>query len=128
MDKVTLSKPISANGTEINVLQLNFDVLSVADLRQVKKLEAQISDKQTVDAKDMAMPKNLSFEFQLASGFLAAVKGTDGLQIDDFTMLSMSDALAIAQAANFFGWVWTENTGGHTPLHGTVLLTGICLA
>ena len=74
MDKVTLSKPISANGTEINVLQLNFDVLSVADLRQVKKLEAQISDKQTVDAKDMAMPKNLSFEFQLASGFLAAIK------------------------------------------------------
>ena len=103
MDKVTLSKPISANDTEINVLQLNFDVLSVADLRQVKKLEAQISDNQMVDAKDMAMPKNLSFEFQLASGFLAAVQGTDGLQIDDFTMLSMSDALAIAQAANFWG-------------------------
>lgn len=107
MEKITLAKPLQSSDTKIIELQLNFDALSVSDLRQVKKLEAQISDNQMVDVKDMAMPKNLSFEFQLASGFLAAVKGTDGLQIDDFTMLSMSDALAIAQAANFF-WLGVD--------------------
>ena len=78
MDKVTLSKPISANGTEINVLQLNFDVLSVADLRQVKKLEAQISDNQMVDAKDMAMPKNLSFEFRHVRSTLSSLERAMG--------------------------------------------------
>ncbi len=103
METITLFKKIKLqNGTELNELRLNFDELSVGDFRQIKKLESQISDIATVDAKDMALPKSLSFEFQLASGFLAAIKGTNGLQISDFFNLSMTDSLNIAQCANFF--------------------------
>jgi len=103
MKKITLAKPFKLqDNKEITEFQLIFEELSVADFRQVKKLEAQISDNMAVDAENMAKPKNLSFEFQLASGFLAAVKGTDGLQISDFTRLPMTDAMAIAQEASFF--------------------------
>ena len=76
MEKLTLTKPFKlTDNREITELSLQFDELSVADFRQIKKLEAQISDNKIVDAESMAKPKNLSFEFQLASGFLAAVKG-----------------------------------------------------
>ena len=103
MEKLTLTKPFKlTDNREITELSLQFDELSVADFRQIKKLEAQISDNKIVDAESMAKPKNLSFEFQLASGFLAAVKGTEGLLIDDFTQLPMTDAMNIARAASFF--------------------------
>lgn len=103
MEKFTLTKPFKlTDNREIIELSLQFDELSVADFRQVKKLEAQILDNMSVDAESMAKPKNLSFEFQLASGFLAAVKGTDGLQIGDFTRLPMSDAINLARTASFF--------------------------
>lgn len=105
MEKITLSKPITVEigkeTKELRVLQLNFEDLSVADLRQIQKMENMISS-QSTSASDMATPKKLSFDFQLASGFLAAVKGTEGLTIDDFTRLSMTDALALAQISSFF--------------------------
>jgi hypothetical protein len=103
MEKITLSKTFKLkDNREITELSLLLDELSVSDFRQIRKLEAQISDNQIVDAESMAKPKNLSFEFQLASGFLAAVKGTEGLLIDDFTRLPMTDAMNIARAASFF--------------------------
>ena len=103
MEKLTLTKPFKiTDNREVTELSLQLDELSVADFRQIKKLEAQISDNQIVDAESMAKPKNLSFEFQLASGFLAAVKGTEGLLMDDFTRLPMTDAGNIARAASFF--------------------------
>lgn len=103
MEKITLTKPFKLeNGKEITELSLNFDELCTADFRQISKLESQISDNLSVDAKDMAKPRNLTFEFQLASGFVAALKSTDGLQISDFTRLPMKDAMQIADTASFF--------------------------
>ena len=105
MEKLTLSKPFKLqNDKEITAFQFKFEELSVADFRQIKRMEALISDATIIDAGDMAKPKNLTFEFQLASGFLAAVKGTDGLQINDFTRLPMNDALQVAKLAGFF-WI-----------------------
>ncbi len=108
MEKITLSKPFRLkDNREITEFALHLDELSVSDFRQIRKLEAQISDNQIVDAESMAKPKNLSFEFQLASGFLAAVKGTEGLSIDDFTRLPMTDAMNIARTASFF-WLGVD--------------------
>ena len=75
MEKLTLAKPFKLNDNrEVTELSLQLDELSVSDFRQIRKLEAQISDNMAVDAESMAKPKNLSFDFQLASGFLDAVK------------------------------------------------------
>ena len=103
METLTLSKPFKLqNDKEITEFQLNFDDLSTADFRQITQLEAQISDPKRISGESMAKPKSLSFEFQLASGFLAAIKGTQGLLIDDFIRIPMADALEIAQTARFF--------------------------
>lgn len=108
MEKITLTKPfILQDGKEIIELSLNFDELSTADFRQISKLEAQISDNMSVHAENMSKPRKLSFEFQLASGFVAAVKGTDGIQIADFTKIPMRDAMNIAQTASFF-WLGVD--------------------
>ncbi len=108
MEKITLAKAFKLeNGKEITELSLNFDELSTSDFRQIKKLELQISDDKSVDAQSMAKPRNLSFEFQLASGFVAAVKATDGLRIEDFTRLPMRDAMNIAETAGFF-WLGVD--------------------
>ena len=108
MEKITLTKPfILQDGKEIIELSLNFDELSTADFRQISKLEAQISDNMSIHAENMSKPRKLSFEFQLASGFVAAVKGTDGLQIADFTKIPMRDAMNIAQTASFF-WLGVD--------------------
>ena len=108
METITLSKPFALqDGKEITELSLRFEEMSVADCRQIKKLEALITDNRNVDAQDMAKPKNLSFEFQLASGFLAAVKGTAGLQIGDFTRLPLRDAMTVAETASFF-WMGVD--------------------
>lgn len=108
MEKLTLTKPFKlADNREITELSLQFDELSVADLRQIRQLESQITDNKIVDTESMVKPKNLSFEFQLASGFLAAVKGTDGLQIGDFTRLPMTDAITLARTSSFF-WLGVD--------------------
>ena len=105
---ITLSKPLKLqNGNEISELSFNFESLSTSDFMQVKILEGQIIDKHSVDAGSMAKPKNLSFEFHLASGFLAAVRGTDGLLVSDFTRIQMKDAMAIAERASFF-WLGVD--------------------
>jgi hypothetical protein len=103
MKKITLTKPFKLqNGKEISELQLNFSELSVSDLRQARKLESQISDATEIDLSSMLKIKAVSFEFQLSTGFLAAVKGTDGLLISDFLKIPMQDALAIAEVSGFF--------------------------
>lgn len=108
METLILSKPFKLqNEKEINELTLNFEELSTADLRQIKKLETVISDAMSIDVTDMAKPKGLTFEFQLSSGFLAAVKGTNGLQIGDFTRLPMNDALKLARISSFF-WLGVD--------------------
>ena len=108
MEKITLTKPFKLqDDRDITELTLKFEVLSTSDFRQISKLEAQISDQMAMSAENMAKPRKLSFEFQLASGFLAAVKGTDGLLISDFMRIPMIDSFSIAQAASFF-WIGVD--------------------
>ena len=103
MQTFTLSKPFKlANGEELSSFQLDFDTMSTSDFRQVSRLEAIVSDSSTISLDDSLKGKALTFRFQLASGFLAATKGTPGLQIDDFNRLPMKDALELAQVSNFF--------------------------
>lgn len=108
MKTLSLSKPFQLrNGNEISEFHLDFDSLSVADFRQVSRLEGMISDNRTVEL-DEAFSKKVSFKFQLASGFVAATKGTPDLTVEDFTKLPMKESLDLAQAAYFF-WLGVES-------------------
>lgn len=108
MEYYELTKPIeNENGLKLTVLALDFEALSVSDLRQINKLESQITDVTSVSILDAVNEKELKFEFQLASAFLAAIKGTAGLQVSDFSRLSMQDSLKLAKLAAFF-WLHVE--------------------
>ena len=108
METITLSKPFKLqNEKEITEFQLNFEDLSTADFRQIRKLEALVSNAESVSLMEAVNDKELKFEFQLASGFLAAIKGTDGLQTSDFLRLPMLDALMLAKKAGFF-WLHAD--------------------
>lgn len=102
MEKITLQRPINTDDAVISELNLDFDALTAADFRQISKLESMISDNTSMSVKDMGTPKKLSFEFHLATAFLAAVKGTQGLSVFDFTKLSMEDSLALEEQGAFF--------------------------
>lgn len=103
MEKMILSKPFKLeSGKEITEFNLKFEELSVADFRQICKFEAQISDTQSVSMMEALNDRQLKFEFQLASGFLAAIKGTEGLSASDFSRLSMKDSIMLAKTASFF--------------------------
>ena len=122
MEKLSLSKPFKLNDDRIiTELSLLFDELSVADFRQIRQLESQITDNKIVVTESMVKPKNFSFEFQLASGFLAAVKGTNGMRINDFTRLPMTDAISLARTASFFlARCGLKQTFDIVRLHGVI--------
>ena len=103
MQNFKLSKPFKlANDEDLSAFQLDFESMSTSDFKQVSRLEAMVSDSGTIALDDALKGKALSFKFQLASGFLAATKGTPGLQVGDFSRLPMKDALELAQVTNFF--------------------------
>lgn len=103
METMKMSKPFKLqNGNEITELSLNFEEMSVSDFRQISRFEAQVTDAQEVSLEHAVKDRQICFEFQLASGFLAALKGTEGLQASDFSRLSMQDSLSLAKVASFF--------------------------
>lgn len=103
MEKLILAKPfILQDGKEITELLLDFDALATADFRQIRKLEAQIIDGTSINVNEFVTGLDLSDSFRVATGFLAAVKGTPGLRIDDFMKLPLKDATRLGTKAAFF--------------------------
>ena len=103
MEKLLLTKPFTLqNGNEITEFSLDFEALAAADFRQIRRLEAQITDGTRVNVNEFIGGLELSDSFRVATGFLAAVKGTPGLKVEDFMKLPLKDATRLGSAAAFF--------------------------
>lgn len=103
MQTLTLSKSFTLqDGKEITEVTLDFEALTTADFRQVRRLEAQIIDNTSSSVEHFTSGSSLSSSFRVASGFLAAVKGTPGLMIDDFLKFPMKDTSKMGTLAAFF--------------------------
>ena len=103
MANLTLSKPFKLqNGKEITEVTLDFEALTSADFRQVRRLEALIIDNSPTSIEHITSGGALSNSFRVASGFLAAVKGTPDLSIDDFLKFPMKDTTKMGLEAAFF--------------------------
>lgn len=99
MEILQLSKPFAIEGKEVTELKLDFDALSTSDFRAAQRLKAMISDSQSFDASKMMAALRLDSEFQIAVGYVAACKGTQGLTTSDFLRLPMVDALKLGEMA-----------------------------
>ena len=103
MFTLKLSKTINCSGRDITELNLDFEALSTADFRAAQKVRALINDAQSIEASKMFAALRLDAEFQIAVGWIAACKGTDGVNQPDFLKLSLLDSLKLGEeTSNYF--------------------------
>ena len=101
MVDITLKKPITiADGTVVDVLHCDFEALTTADMRAAQKVRALMVDGKSLDASKLMSVLRLDSEYQIAVGFVAACKGTQGLASLDFLKMGMLDAMLLGEAAS----------------------------
>lgn len=95
MSDYTLKKKIvTLAGDEITELHFDFDSLTPLDYRQIVRIEGKLKGISPENPSlDINLGKKASSEFRMAAAWIAAVKGTKGLCVDDLDKLSMADLL-----------------------------------
>lgn len=93
IDAITLE-----NGSVVSELHLNFDGLKYVDLKNARRIRQALVG----DAK-CPIPK-LDPDLQFGMAFVAALKATPGLSMDDYVKLSPLDIFELAElcADNYF--------------------------
>lgn len=95
-----LQKPLQlANGNEVSILNLDYDVLTFGDLKTANKIAKMVSESSPGEIDNAAVTKRLDHNIQLGIAWCAAIKGTQGLKVNDVVQLSMVDALLLAEDA-----------------------------
>lgn len=103
MESLTLSKPInSISGNTIDELKFDFDALTTIDYKQAIKLEYKLKGDASVIIDINSWSKSTSSEFRIATAWIAAIKGTPGLVLDDIDKLSFGDMLSLEKKSIFF--------------------------
>ena len=98
----TLKSPINAlSGETIKELKLDFDGLTARDYRQIVHLESKLRGDQP-SFTISSLSKKTSAEFRIATSWVAALKGTKGLCLDDYDKISLQDVLELEEFGAFF--------------------------
>ena len=96
-----LHKPIKLdNGETVTSLELDFEALSLADIRQAQKVKAFYADQQqagTVSAS--ALSPRLDEGLRIGLAWVAAMKSDRRLLLNDALKLSAKDALLLSEEA-----------------------------
>lgn len=95
-----LSRPLMLlNGKEISELNLNYDVLSMADLKTANRIAKMITDSQAGDVDNATVSPRLDSNLRVGIAWVAAIKGTAGLGVNDALNLSLVDAVCLSEDA-----------------------------
>lgn len=93
-----LSKPITLiNGNEISEIVLDWDALTMADLKTSNKIAKMIADPSLGDVDTSTLSPRLNSDLRIAIAWCAAIKGTPGLMVNDVLKISMIDALCLSE-------------------------------
>lgn len=93
MSEYKLKRPlITSAGDTIEVLNLDWDNLSFGDFQTVRRVRLMMGE---VSSSDNVSPK-LDNSLRIALAWVAAVKGTKGLVVEDCVRLSMRDTLELS--------------------------------
>ena len=87
-----------ANGNELDALQLDYEALTMADLKTANRIAKMIGEQSVEMDASMASPR-LNSDLRIAIAWMAAIKGTQGLMVNDVLNLSMVDALCLSEDA-----------------------------
>lgn len=98
MIEYKLEKELSTiSGQQISALQLDFDALSMADLKTAQRIAKMVADGSSVDV--MSTSPRLDSNLRIGISWAAAIKGTKGLQVNDVLALSLKDAVCLSEIA-----------------------------
>jgi hypothetical protein len=98
--RFNLSKPLRlSDGTEISELTLDWDSLSMADLKSAQRIANMVAENNNMSVEASVVSKRLDSNLQLGVSFVAALKGTKGLMLNDVLNLSLVDALCLSEEA-----------------------------
>lgn len=106
MSNYKLKKGITAlSGEKIDTLHFDFESLTPLDYRQIVRIEGRLKGVSVDNPQfEVSLGKKTSSEFRMASAWIAAVKGTKGLCVDDLDHISMLDLLELeTEGILFFG-------------------------
>ena len=88
-------------GETINKLELDFDSLAFVDLKNAKKVKAMLADATSQGLSNPIAASSPRFDDELRIGiaWVAAIRGTKGLSINDVLKLSARDAMELSEVA-----------------------------
>lgn len=93
MSEYKLKRPlITSAGDTIEVLTFDWDSLSFGDFQTVRRVRLMMGE---VSSSDNVSPK-LDNSLRIALAWVAAVKGTKGLVVEDCVRLSMRDTIELS--------------------------------
>lgn len=102
-EKFILTKQIvSISGDTISELKFDFDKLKPSDYPQINKLEARLKGNGFNISDVSSWSKSTSSEFRIATAWIAAIKGTQGLVLDDIESISFRDLIELEKIGIFF--------------------------
>lgn len=100
MSTFKLSKPLALmNGKEISELNLEWDALTLSDLKTANTIAKMVADPTVGGVDNGTFSPRLDPNLRVAIAWTAAIKGTPGLMRDDVLKLPMIDALCLGEEA-----------------------------
>lgn len=98
MVEYTLSKPILAKEQKITTLNMDFEALSLSDIKNARKVRAFLCD----DTKDVSagdLSPRCDSNLRIGLAWIAAIKNDSRLTLNDVLQLSARDALHLSEKA-----------------------------
>lgn len=98
-ETMKLRKPLNTLGGEkIEELSFDFEALTPMDYRNILSIESRLKGQNV----ELTVSRKTSSEFRIASAWIAAVKGTKGVCMDDIDRLSFLDLLEMDTIGSAF--------------------------
>lgn len=95
--KFQLTRPIKlSSGDTVESLDLDFDSLSLVDIKNARKVKALICDMNGVSDNTSVSPR-LDESLRIGLAWIAAMKTDKRLSINDVILLSAKDALVLSE-------------------------------
>ena len=93
-----LNKAITlSNGNEIDTLNLDYDSLSMGDLKTANRIASMIAEGNIGDVNNRPVSPRLDSNVRIGIAWAAAIKGTQGLTMNDVLKLSLVDTLCLSE-------------------------------
>lgn len=83
------------SGQQITELHLDFEALSMADLKTAQRISGMVADGSNIDV--MSTSPRLDSNLRIGIAWVAAIKGTKGLQVNDVLGIGLKDAVCLSE-------------------------------